>query len=849
MKLTNSLILLLIIFSFKLNAQTIIGNVFDENNNPLPFVNIHVKNTNIGTTTDFEGGFNFKLRSGTYNLVFTYVGYLMYEREVRVIANRTTQIEVKLKTANQELNEVLITADQRELAKAIMKNLRNKRKSFLDAVLNYETEYYRKSSLLKEFEVKESIDTIISDSSGTYNLKTENKKNQIKTEVLFETYNRVYFEAPSKFKEIVLAENDYSATPINNQFSLSYEFQPRGLNISNLYTDLQNQYILVHNAESADFNFFQNTIYLPHIGEKPFLSPLAISAPLNYNFDFEGMYYINNKKIFLINIKPIFKNDALFSGYIHVEDSTWLIHKIDFYFNPSATKFCSQLRIIQNYTHIDNKIVIPKSTELIYTIKEGKTTFWGDINIKYFNKLVNIEIPKSTFKNETKSYKEDALDKNTMFWDSIRPIQLNANERIFAHEIDSLKNLYSSYEYIKEKDSIFNDINFWSFIIRGIGIRNSFKRSELYILPLLAQTNPLGVGGYRHKLGGHYNKYFKNDFFLETDGFIDYGFLNKDVRGKLGVGLTYVPKRFIRTYLRFGDYYEMINDYASLASMFSRSNYVRAKTYSIAQRMEIINGLFGEVTFNFSNQTPITDMLIENWSHIIFGELNKPSDFEQYIKFEVALELKYKLNQKYIVKGNRKILLENNSPELSLLYRKGIPKIFKSEVDYDFLELGIKHNIKLARLGTSRGSFIVGSFINKNNLRIIEHKYFRGSDFLFFSNPMSSFQLLGPTLSSSSNYLRFNYLHSFDGAIFNKIPLISALKLSPIAGFGTLIMAENNFRHFEAFAGIQRMFRIRKQLFKLGLFAVTSDNTLNNPTLTYKIGISMYNPFTKKWDY
>lgn len=841
------ILLVLSVNSIVTNAQSISGKVTDNENSILPFVNIQVKNSTIGTASNDEGYYKLNLKPGNYTIIFSFVGYITYEHDVRITGNRNIQLNVSLQKLDNVLNEILISADQKELARSIMRNLRNNRKIFLDAIQSYETEYYRKASLQSNIPIKLKLDTLQIDSI-TEDVSI-NEEFKTVTSKLFETYNKVYFQSPSRYKEIVIAENDYEASPLFQYLSIGISLNTRGLNISSLQNNTRDPYIIVFDAASADFNFFKNNLHLPLISDKPFLSPLASTANLNYTFDYHGMYYENNKKIFIINVEPIFKNDALFSGLIHVEDSNWILKKIDLNFNKAALNYCSELRIIQHYNSENNQFITPLTTELIYKINEGRKTTEGNIFIEYFNRKINVEIPRSTFNNEVIKYNSDATEKDSIFWSNLRTKQFSEQELQFAKKIDSLKIHYSSPEYIHKLDSSFNDIRFWSFIYRGVGHRNRIKGYEFYFDPLLSQINPFGVGGYRHKLGGRYKKRYKNDYLLETEGFVDYGFLNKDTRGKIGVGLTYIPEKFVRTFIRYGDHYEMINDYASVISTFSRSNYVRTKGFSIAQRMEIINGLFGEITFSYSNQTPITDMKLESWSSIIFGELNTPSDFKPYTKFDINLELKYRINQKYIMKGKRKILLDSNWPELSLIYRKGIPKLFNSEVNFDFIEVGVHHDMTLSRWGTSGGNLLLGSFVNKKNLRIIEHKYFRGSDILFFSNPLLSFQLLGPTLSSSTTYLRLNYIHHFDGAIFDKIPLISKLKISPAAGAGALLMTENNFKHIEFFAGIERKFRIKKELFRIGIYAVTADNTLTKPSLTYKIGLNFYNPYSQKWDY
>ena len=74
-------LMLLVVASFAQNKGTIKGILLDKemSNEPLPFANVFVKNTQIGTTTEFEGDYQFQIDPGTYTLVFSFVGYQKVE--------------------------------------------------------------------------------------------------------------------------------------------------------------------------------------------------------------------------------------------------------------------------------------------------------------------------------------------------------------------------------------------------------------------------------------------------------------------------------------------------------------------------------------------------------------------------------------------------------------------------------------------------------------------------------------------------------------------------------------------------------------------------------------------------
>ena len=97
-----------VLFSTGLFAQSgdqiqISGTVTDQTGMPLPGVNVIVKGTSTGTSTDFDGLFNFRApSSGT--LVFSYLGFKTQE----VAINGKTSFSVTLEDDTSALEEVVV---------------------------------------------------------------------------------------------------------------------------------------------------------------------------------------------------------------------------------------------------------------------------------------------------------------------------------------------------------------------------------------------------------------------------------------------------------------------------------------------------------------------------------------------------------------------------------------------------------------------------------------------------------------------------------------------------------------------------------------------------------------------
>ncbi len=89
------------------------GRVYNQQNNePLPFVNIVVSGTTIGATTDMDGMFQLNgIESGFIRVEASFVGFKRaISAEIEVSASKTPYIEIPLEESNTEIDEVTIKA-------------------------------------------------------------------------------------------------------------------------------------------------------------------------------------------------------------------------------------------------------------------------------------------------------------------------------------------------------------------------------------------------------------------------------------------------------------------------------------------------------------------------------------------------------------------------------------------------------------------------------------------------------------------------------------------------------------------------------------------------------------------
>ena len=118
------LVLFISMLGFSQNKGTITGLLSDKesNNQPLPFANVVMKGTTIGTTTDETGKYTFTIAPGEYTIQFSFIGYENIEEKVTVVAGETITINKTLGSGGYQIKDVVIqnTAGNREKETALL---------------------------------------------------------------------------------------------------------------------------------------------------------------------------------------------------------------------------------------------------------------------------------------------------------------------------------------------------------------------------------------------------------------------------------------------------------------------------------------------------------------------------------------------------------------------------------------------------------------------------------------------------------------------------------------------------------------------------------------------------------
>ncbi|MFN8286187.1 MAG: DUF5686 and carboxypeptidase regulatory-like domain-containing protein [Chitinophagales bacterium] len=813
------------------SAYQVKGVVTDAKGVRLPYTNIYIKGTSNGTSANSEGEYTLDVSSGRYEIVFQHLGY-QQRIEVVNVANSSLTLNVSMQQTEYEIREVVVNPNE-DPANAVIKKAIERRKYFLNAVTSYSCDAY-----VKGMQRLTSVPAWAEKRLKGYGIVLN--KNGTAIMYLSESKSKLYYKKPNKFHEVV-----YSSKVSGKSQGFTY-----------------------NSAQDFYFNFYERNISIPVIATRPFISPLSESAFQYYKFHMLGAYKEGDKLINKIQVIPKRKSDPSFNGVISIVEDSWNIHSLELYLTTdNGIEYVDSLRITQYFVPVKDDLWLP--TQQRYDARGGFLGLKGDgyylgifknyqLNNQYgqalkvdSTKTANSKPTKQEQKEEKKferklftaeviRIEEIANKRDSMYWDSIRPIPLTQIEMEDYQEKDSIQEIKQSKAYLDSTDRKLNTPGPLS-LLTGYTVNKQYRKITIQFSPLLTIFNFNTVEGPNFNFFFRINKMWEKDKMrLSFQPNIRYGFTNKELNGYGTLSFRISQKRDENLTLSGGRRVSQFNEDQpqpnwgnTWQSLFFKHNYLKLYEEYFAKlnySREIYNGIYGFIGLNYDKRFPL-----ENTNHYSFFPQVKNSytpngmdlpvsnpeadNIRQHTAFRIDLKFNFVFGQQYITRPDFKIRTDSKYPELSVVYKKAIPIKGFSELDYDFIEGQVRGSIPMKQAGTLHYRFGGGGFPRVQHIDYSDYKHFYGNFLTQGETDQIGFFTLKYYRHSTYNYFAEAHLeHNFGGLLFNRIPGWRKLKLQEVLGFHFLYTPVRK-QYYQVDVGIANIFKIVRVDFVTGIEA------------------------------
>lgn len=821
-------LLLVLLGTHFLSAQVITGRITNEFREPLPYANVYIQQLQTGTVSDDEGmySFNFDVE-GEYNLVFSSLGYESVSERVLLVGD-TAWVNIQLKTAALELEEIVVSASQRDPAFGIIKKVIEHKDRQLKAADSYRTKVYLKA-------VEETESTV-----------TEVKEPVVEVDVSVPNADPFAAEAKAD-KELLNGLNLVEMeVMLNYRYPRSYKeertaYQAYG-NTAGLFIPI---------FAETDFNFYRNLVYLPGIADAPVISPFSNNAILSYKYELVGSRYVNGQHLNEIKVIPRKEGNSTVSGTVWIVEDEWTILKLELDLPKGTLLIGDNFRIEQSYTKVQDSLWIVDRQAFIYETRQGKKkTFKASTVLRYSDYQHNYAFPDKFFGNEVAITTQEAYERDSEYWAGTRTEELDDREARLIRLRDSIQAVHNSPAYRDSLEGLYNRVSLLEIAWDGIGIRDWREQSHLYVSSLASMIDFSPVGGWR--VGPYVSRFkrYQNGKIWSNSGTLNFGLRNHDIQGDFSSWFRYDPFRLGDLSISGGRSFQAINEFDAYLNLLRPSNYILLDAVRATHAIEIANGLRIHTSFDWNDRRPITTYDVGSFLGDVVEDDDSPMDFERYQAFITTNTLSFTPGQRYMREPNRKVILGSKWPTLSLMHRRGWDKTFGSDIRFDYLEASLEQEIILGPIGNTHYRAQLGQFVNTEDLRFVDWKQFRESDPILYSNPLRTFQMLDTSLATTNLHFELHFIHHFNGAIINNIPLLKKTRIKTVAGGGVLWLKDGDYRHQEVFAGIERVFKVgpRRRL-RVGLFGVLADANNRKPDTSFKISFDLIDVWKRDWSY
>lgn len=785
------------------------GRVTNAKMEPLPYASVRVKELQTGTTTDKDGNYKLQLEPGKYDLVFSMIGYKTQVITVAITKDYAQNIIMQLDDATV-MGAVQVTGIKKDHAEEYVRNVIRHKDALLEAAQNYSCNVYIKAVDENDFTKKKKTKDTVKNTTSVPQMN------------MAEVYLKADYSYPGKIKE-----------------------ERTGVKIRGSRDGL---FFLT--TTDGDFNFYKNLVQLPALAKIPMLSPISYSGLVAYKYKTINTRKEKGRNIYTIRVTPTKLGNALVNGEMEIMDSAWVLLKAHFEMPKFHLVEYDYFSVDQQYEWVNEKAWMPVRQEFTYLTKAGKSKQNGSTIAVYSNYVIDTSFAKKHFGTEVSTTTQQAYERDSSFWKTVRTEPLTAKEIKFIQYRDSVVRAHSTAAYLDSVDRYNNKITLKKLFLDGV-TKYNWRKERFMVFPTIPEFyQPIQFGGSRIATNFYLSKKYKNKKFITLRTDLSYGLRNKDVQGNVSFSKLYNPFSRGTYFISVGRSFGQIFEGDAWINQLKRSNVYLKEGVELSHAVELANGLVLRNRFELTGRKSVAGYKTNDKVDSIAGDFltnNKAVYFPSYNAFYNTIGLDFTPRQKYIREPREKVILGSAWPTFSVTWRKGVKGFMNSEIDFDYLEYGISQKLKMGLAGEANYSFISGKFISRKDLRLVDYKFMRQGDPFLFSNPTKTFQALDSSFPIFNRFYEGHYLHQFHGAILNKIPLLKKLNLLEVAGGGVLYAPERNLKYAEAFFGVEKILRFWRERYKIGGYMVGSvANQFKNP-VQFKISIEKFDRRKNSW--
>jgi hypothetical protein len=807
---------LILLFSCPVFAQVnLSGRVTDDQNKPVPFASVYIKNTTKGTSANSEGEYILQLKPGNYEVQYKAVGYKQESRKIDLTSNQV--VNVVLQTETYQLKDVTVNAGGEDPAYGIIRKTIKRRKEHLNEVSAYTCEVYIKG-LQKLLDAPKKFMGFDIQKAARENGLDSNRRGIV---YLSESESKLSFEKPDNVHEEMISSK---VSGSNRAFSYN-------------------------RASDIKVNFYENNQNWGGLSNRPVISPIADNALFYYKYKYIGFSTENGETIDKIKVIPKRGYDACFQGYVYIIEDDWRLYGLDLFITKHQNiNFVDTLRVNEQFIPVNQKVWMPASVKFEFT----GGLFGFKLGGYFISIFKDYDLAPTFAKKEFAEVlriNKGVNKKDSIYWETERPVPLTEEEKTDYQKKAVLARKRESKPYLDSLDRVNNKFKPIGLLLGGYRHYNRYDHEFYSLDPLLTSIRFNTVQGFSLNAGFNYRKRTDSTErrFFSLNASAGYGFSDHIVTGSAG---AVIPVGDFDLGLNTGSEITDLNNsnpispfWNTMYSLFERENY--QKLY----QKQFLSAFLHKRIAGGWQATAGAEWADRKWlpntsAYSFFNPGNRgytsnnpllPNQdaplFPENQSFKVTLRTTYDFFDKYETYPNGRRYLPSPYPTVGVSYVQGISGVLGSDVDYSLLSADVsKNNIPAGVFGNTSFYVGAGKFLNSNSLYYPDYKQFAGNEILFYKSGINSFLLLNYyTFSTKTEYLEGHLEQNFSGFILNKIPLIRKLKLQEIVDINYLSTPELK-NYTELGVGVQYLgFR---------LMYGTSFNSGSNLRSAVRLGVS-----------